>query len=377
MKKGPNSLRPKLTGVSADSPTSDTPKLKILLLAASGRYVYTHRAHLVRTARKLGHTFIVVAPEAEKYFPPPCDNITLNRTNINPLKEISTIWNLVALYRQHKPDVVHHVGLKPALIGSIAAWICRVPRVVHAVSGLGAAWDRRLIRGTIRLMMRLLWRESTVLVQNEVDEAFIQGTAQRIIKLPGAGVDLKAFTPPDCEPKPTPFIITLASRMLWTKGVGIFVEAVQQLRQQGLPIEGWLVGGVDTVNPQAITRQQLNEWRHIVTWLDERDDIAQIYQQTHVVVLPTFYREGVPKALIEAAACGRPILTTNRPGCNQVVTDGENGFFVESTDDVVRRIRQLYKDPQLRAWMGAAGRKHAEKTFDERNVTHATLAAYY
>lgn len=353
------------------------PFVRVLLLAASGRYVHTHRAHLVHSLRQAGHEVIVVAPGADQYFDAPCDEVAMNRVNINPLKEVTTLWRLIQLYRRYKPDVVHHVGLKPALLGSVAAWFCRVPRVVHAVSGLGAALDAGLVRMIIRIVMRLFWKRSTALVQNEVDELFVQGLARYIIKLPGAGVDLQAFTPPTSEPNMPPFVITLASRLLWNKGVGLFVEAVRQLKAEGLAIEGWLIGGVDDVNPQAIPLGQLNAWADTITWLGQRDDVAELYKKSHIVVLPTLYREGVPKALIEAAACGRPILTTNRPGCNQVVMDGVNGFFVATVDDIVQRVRQLHCDHVLREKMGCASRAHAEQTFDERNVSRLTLEAYH
>lgn len=349
---------------------------KILLLAASGRYVHTHRAHLVHAARAKGYNLVVVAPGAEKYFAPPCDSISIDRANTNPLKEIATIWNLVKLYRHNKPDIVHHVGLKPALLGSVAAWLCRVPRVVHAVSGFGAALDQGLIRIIIRTVMWFFWRKSTVLVQNEVDESFVRGLAQRTIRLPGSGVNLQTFTPPAHDPPDNPLIITLASRLLWNKGVGLFVEAIKQLRAEGLSVEGWLVGGIDAVNPQAIPLEQLKAWESSITWWGERDDIAQLYQKSHIVVLPTTYREGVPKALIEAAACGRPILTTNRPGCNQVVMDGVNGFFVENVEDIKHRIRQLHQNPELRTQMGEASRIHAEKTFDEQKITQIIFDLY-
>lgn len=345
-------------------------------MSASGRYVYTHRAHLVKAARDLGHTVIVVAPGAEQYFTPPHDNLVLDRANTNPLKELSTLWRIILLYRRYQPDIVHHVGLKPSLLGGLAAYVCRVPRVIHAVSGVGAALDHGIICFVIRFVMRLFWRNAIVLVQNEVDEAFVQGFAKRIIRLPGAGVDLQTFCPSDHKSTSPSFVVTLASRMLWTKGVGLFVEAVRQLKEQGIPVEGWLVGGVDGVNPHAIPEEQLKQWGDTVTWLGERDDVASLYQKSHVVVLPTSYREGVPKALIEAAACGCPILTTNRPGCNQVVMDGKNGFFVESVDDIVVRIRQLYENSSLRESMGEASREHAKKTFDERYVTQTTIEVY-
>lgn len=349
---------------------------KILILAASGRYLQTHRAGLIHEVVKQGYSLTLVGPDVGDFFSYPFEIVNFSRANLNPFKEIRTLWKLVRLYRKYKPDIVHHVGFKPALVGGVAAWLCRAPKVIHAVSGLGLAIERPFVTKLIRLIMRFFWKKSIVFVQNELDEAFVQGLCKEVVSFPGSGVNLQYFSPPETEPTKPPFVLTLASRLLWSKGIGWFVEAVKILKQKGLPVEGWLAGPLDNVNPDAINEGQLEEWKKDIHYWGALNDTADLYRQSHVVILPTRYREGVPKALIEAAACGRPIITMDRPGCNQVLIPGVNGFFVNTVDEIVESVEKLYSDDSLRLSMARQSRLHAENTFDEQNIIKRTLDIY-
>lgn len=347
----------------------------LLYVAANARYLNTHRRRLIEAASKQ-YRVVIIAPDAKDYFDLPNHVIHINRMNMNPLKEIATLWNLFQIYRQEKPDIVHHIGLKPALLGDIVAKLCSIKTVVHSVSGLGKAFDFALTRFVIRFIMRLFWRHSTVIVQNSYDENIMTMPFVRVVRTAGAGVDLGEFTPPNVEPANKPFVVTLAARLLMSKGIDTFVEAIRRLKSEGLFIEGHLVGGIDPDHPDRVTLNQLESWVHIITWLGQHDDMVSIYQKSHVVVLPTRYREGIPKVLIEAAACGRPLISTHQPGCDEIVRHGVNGFLISSVDELVDCIRELYANLDLRIQMGQASRLHAEKNFDDRDVIQTTLELY-
>lgn len=362
----------------------------VIYLVANDRYFYTHRLTLGLEAQKQGYNVIVAGPAlgwhkriAEKglTFAP----ITFDRGGLNPFKELQTLWQIIQLYRRIKPQVVHHVALKPSLLGTLAARLCRVPRIINAVSGLGEIFTgaaHRLLRGIIKLCMGTVWRSKAVhtLVQNPDDKAELESvlSPHAITLVYGAGVDLAHFAP---QPLPTkgPIIFTLASRMLWTKGVKEFVDAIKALKAEGLPVEGWLVGEPDLENRRHIPRQQLQTWHDegAITWHGFCEDMASMYAQSHVAVLPSYYREGIPKTLIEAAACGRALIATQTPGCNIVVEDGTNGLLIPTHDTQALKaaMRRMMDDALLQTY-GQASRARAKALFGADAINQQTLTLY-
>lgn len=315
-------------------------------------------------------------------------HIPMSRAGMNPLREAETVCRLANLYRARKPDLVHHVTLKPVLYGTMAARLTGVPAVVNAVSGLGylyaegGALHQRLLTALLRVVLR--HSNSQFIFQNPDDAAFFLNNG--IASVPdatlirGSGVNLNRFTA-SLEPDLRPVVAVLPTRMLWSKGVGVFAEAARLLRRMGeANVRLVLVGQADPENPDGLCKEQLEEiaGQGAVEWWGFQEDMPSVLKGAHIVVFPSHYGEGVPKVLIEAAAAGRPIITTNTPGCREVVEHGKNGLLVPARDPVAlsEAIRTLAGDAQMRARMGRHGRGRAEEEFGVRQVTRKTLAVY-
>jgi glycosyltransferase involved in cell wall biosynthesis len=221
-----------------------------------------------------------------------------------------------------------------------------------------------------------------LIIQNPDDgnalAQFCRVRRDQTVLIRGSGVDLSRFVPsPEPSGKPN---VTMVSRMLWDKGVGELVEAARRLRDSGEPIDVTLVGPPDPENPASIPVEALERWQRegLVRWLGYQENVARIWADSTIAVLPTSYGEGVPKALIEAAACGRPIIATDVPGCREIVLPGESGLLVppRNTEALVDAIRRLLRDPALRRRMGEKGREHAAGGFSEETVVEQTMALY-
>jgi len=315
--------------------------------------------------------------------------IHLLRRNRQPLRELRAIIELTRLYRRVRPDIVHHVAMKPILYGSWAARIARVPTVVNAFAGLGHAFIAESRRAMIfRFFLKqaikaaLALTHSRVIFQNVEDaEQLIRAgvvRATQVTIIRGSGVDVSKFTPSseaDGEP-----LVVLASRMLWNKGIGEFVSAIKMLKEEGIQAKYVLVGMVDRENPGHVPETQLLQWQKdgLVEWWGYTEDMPKVLGAAHVVVLPTYYGEGLPKVLLEAAACSRPIIATNTRGCSDIVRYGENGFLVPPKDPrtLAQAISTLVQDPALRARMGARGREIVVKEFSEEQISRETLDLY-
>lgn len=367
----------------------------LLYLVTEDWYFVSHRLPLAVAALDAGYDVVLAARMGAAR-----DLIEATGCRVVPLKWqrrskglLTPLWELcevVALYRRLRPDLAHHVALKPIVFGSIAARLAGVNYVVNAVAGLGyvfagTTWRTRTLRHVLRAVLRLVCdRPSTrTIVQNPDDAAaLIDGKIvqeQRVRLIRGAGVDLAVFTE---EPTATdePVQVTLASRLLWDKGVGEFVEAAIQLAAEGIDARFALVGDPDDGNPHSVSRQQLEEWAEagFVSWWGRQDDMPGVFARTDVVCLPTVYGEGVPKVLLEAAAAGRPIIATDTPGCREVVRDGENGLLVPPRDPeaLTNAMRTLIRDRALRQAMGRRGRQLAEAEFGVEKVIAETLSVY-
>lgn len=312
----------------------------------------------------------------------------LRRSGLNPLAEARAVAELATLYRRERPAVVHHVAMKPVVYGALAARLAGVSGVVNAMAGLGFVFTAtslkaRLLRPVLSAAFRLLLNRpgSRLLVQNADDQAaFARLVApRRIVLVPGSGVDVAAFAPTP-EPAAPPVVALCVARLLWDKGIGELVEAARLLRARGVPVVVRIAGDRDPANPRCIPQATLAAWQAegIVEFLGRRDDIAALTAAAHIAVLPS-YREGMPKSLLEAAACARPLVTTDVPGCRALVRDGENGLLVAPRDAgaLADALARLAQDAALRRRMGAEARREAEETYSTQAIGNAVAALYH
>ncbi len=315
--------------------------------------------------------------------------IPMTRSGKHPLQELGTLLALVRLFRRVRPDVVHLVTIKPVLYGGIAARLARVRGMVAAISGLGFVFlsnslKMRLVRSVVARLYRIALGHpnSRVIFQNANDRDLLKSLGavrdEQVVMIRGAGVDLDAYRALP-EPPTPPVVVTMVARLLRDKGVQEFVQAAGILRQRGLPVTMQLVGGVDAGNPASATQSEVDAWQRdgAVQALGERSDVAALYAASHIAVLPS-YREGLPKSLIEAAACARAVVTTDVPGCRDAIEPGETGLLVPVRDAqaLADAIARLAEDPALRQVMGAAGRALAEREFNIERVASIHVALY-
>lgn len=314
--------------------------------------------------------------------------IPMTRSGKNPLQELRSLFALWRLYRRLRPDVVHAVTIKPVLYGGIAARLARVPAYVAAVSGLGFIFTRRkagfdLLRWVTVTLYRLALGHSNsrVIFQNGNDRDLLAAERvvrpEQVVMIRGSGVDLEQFS---VVPEPTGEpVAVMASRLLRDKGVREFAAAAKESAALGGGVRWVLAGSPDPGNPASVTQEDVAVWKRegAVECLGEQADVAALYQRSHVVVLPS-YREGLPKSLIEAAACGRAVVTTDVPGCRDAIEPGVTGVLVPAQDSsaLALAVRQLAEDAPRRQRMGAAGRKLAEREFDVRLVVRRHLELY-
>jgi glycosyltransferase involved in cell wall biosynthesis len=356
-------------------------------------FFLSHRLPLARGARDAGFEVVVVTGEsgsgpairAEGFeFVP----LPITRSAINPFADMRTVIALAKLYRRYRPVLVHHSTVKPVIYGSMVARLAGQPGVVNTISGLGYAFTsddstaialRPIIRGLWRIA--LLHPRSRTIFQNPDDRAdFIRMGLVRedaTVLIRGSGIDCSRFHPSP-EPMGVPLVV-LPSRMLWDKGVREFVEAARSIRARGIAARFALVGAPDSGNRAAIPEAQLAAWTQegVVEWWGQRADMPAVLASASVVALPS-YGEGLPKVLLEAAAAGRPVVTTDVRGCREVVRPGVNGFLVPPRDSgtLAEAIERLLQSAEVRATFGRAGRHLAETEFAEAVVVKQTLDVY-
>lgn len=312
-------------------------------------------------------------------------SLPMTRSGGNPLQELRTLGSIWRLFRRVKPDIVHLVTIKPVLYGGIAARLAGVPGMVAAISGLGflfmgkSGWKRRIALQLYRCALG--HRNSRVIFQNEEDrDALLQAGAVRpaqVVMIRGSGVDLQRYP---ALPEPDgPVRVVMAARLLRDKGVEEYVAAARQSAAAGAGVQWLLAGQPDPGNPASVTEDDVAGWRAegAVEVLGERHDIAALYASAHIVALPS-YREGLPKSLVEAAACGRAVVTTDVAGCRDAITPGVTGVLVPVKDAaaLARAVMELAHDAEQRREMGRQGRLLAEAEFDIRKIVQMHLAIY-
>ena len=319
-------------------------------------------------------------------------NIEFSRRGLNPITELITIFRLRTILKRIKPDIVHNVALKPVVLGSLAAQFAGVQNIVNAPVGMGYVFTSeenraRILRPVVNALIRYsLGRQvRRVIIENNDDfnNLVASGFAKKdsIALIKGAGVDTKKF---DYKPEPDGQVrVIMVSRLLRDKGVQEFIDAAKLVKARESTVQFVLVGDVDEGNPTSLTADQLTDLRKSrdVTWLGARTDIAELLAASHVACLPS-YREGLPKSLIEAASAGRPIVTTDVPGCREVVTHMVNGLLIQPRDvtALATAIEKLVNDPQLRQSMGKENRQKAESEYANEMIiaqTHGVYDSFY
>lgn len=309
--------------------------------------------------------------------------ITRHRGGV--VAELAAFTSMARLYRRARPDLVHHVTIKPVLYGSMIARLLRI-RTVNAISGFGhlfGASRTRLVGHVVDRAYRVALHHPRSLTIFQNDEDRDEFVGRRFVERPktvvirGSGVDCEIFRPTPERPS-TP-VVMFASRMLREKGIEDFVRAARHLRTDFPSVRFVLVGGPDD-SPSSVTEGELRSWHDegTVEWWGRSDSMHDVLPKASIFVLPTFYREGLPKVLLEAAACGVPMITTDVPGCRDVVDDGVTGLLVAPHDSVglATAIRELLEDDERRVRMGARARALAENQFSVEGVVDHTLTLY-
>ena len=367
--------------------------MKLLLIVNEDRFFLSHRKEIALAAQNAGWEVSVVCKDTGQREEVEALGLTMlelpvNPTGMNPIQEFKTWRFLYSLYRKNRDAVVHHVGLKNILWGGLAAKLTRVHGVVNAVSGLGTLFSSDKLGMTAKGILAIMRfsnkrKRVKVIFQNQEDKSLflhhgiVNESQVEFIK--GSGVDLNEFKYVP-EPENGTIKVVFSARMVKEKGVIELIEAAEKLRQdyEG-KVEFWLCGRL-AANADAVSKKELEarcDGKYI-KWLDFQKDMKAILEQCHIMAFPSYYREGVPKSLIETCAIGRPIVTTDSIGCKDVVDDGINGFLipVKDSEALAQKLRILIEDKDLRVRMGQASRKKAEREFNLERVIERHLEIY-
>ncbi len=369
-------------------------KPRLLFVITEDWYFVSHRLDLARAARDGGFTVGIatrvsscadqIMVEGLELFP----LRYMRRSSRNPWIELRAVHELNDLYKHWRPDIVHHVAAKPVIYGGIAAQSARVPAVVNALAGLGFVFasnsrEANALRPMVSRAYRIAMRHarSRLIVQNKEDEEVVLQRGliapSAITRVAGSGVDVSVFHP-SAEPAGPP-VIVLVARMLSDKGVYEFVEAARIARRRGVNARFVLVGDTDLENPAAIAREQLVRWNSSgdVEWWGPQEKMAEVFRSAHVVCLPS-YREGLPKVLLEAAACGRPLIASDVPGCREIAIHNKTALLVPARDPsaLAEAMQTLAGDADLRHRLGQQARELVCSRFTIQHVNTQTLQIY-
>lgn len=366
---------------------------RILYVVNDAGFFISHRLPIAVAAKEQGFDVYVAAPKSKDL---EClvsqgfsvHNIGLNRSGSNPLVELFALFSIFSCIWSVRPSVVHLITIKPVIYGGIVARLLRVPKVVAAVSGLGTLFitkgllsqlKRRLVAFVYRLALNS--ERVVVIFQNPSDSSILKGLAKlnrpADVLIKGSGVDLNAYP---YLPEPEGRVkVVMASRLLKDKGVYEYLAAAKRLLEKGINADFFLAGEPDFGNLSSLTEVEYQDAKESpsVECLGRVDDIASLFGGCHIVVLPS-YREGLPKVLIEAAACGRAVVTTDVPGCRDAIIPNETGLLVAVKDSLslADNIEQLILSARVRLILGREGRAFAEREFSITKVVELHIALY-
>ena len=368
-------------------------KRRLLFVVNQAAYFASHRLALAEAARAAGWQVAIALPAGpglEKIQATGLDTllVPLSRSGLRPDRELASLWALRLRLRAFDPDLVHCVALKAVALGGLAARLS-APRSgrVFAISSLGHVFTdtglkARLVAAGFRALLPWLAAgRSRIIVQNDADRtalAALPGLSGKLRLIEGAGVDLEAIRPRAAPEGPVK--VLLAARLIRKKGVADYAEAGRLLTARGLDMELLVAGAPDPDNPETLTREELTAWQAAgaLTWLGPRDDVPDLLGRSHIACLPSYYGEGVPKFLLEAAAAGLPLVTTDTPGCNSIARHEETGLLVPPRDPtaLATALARLAEDPALRGRLGQGARQRAVAAFGLEGVIARTLALY-
>jgi glycosyltransferase involved in cell wall biosynthesis len=353
--------------------------------------IYNFRSGLVRALVEAGHELLAIAPadaHSERLTELGCRFVPISMTarGTSPLEDARLFLDYRRILKRHRPAAFLGYTIKPNVYGSLAAHSLGIP-VINNIAGLGVTFLKhglfqRLVRGMYRTALR---RSDTVFFQNPDDRSlFVEAGLVRPGQtelLPGSGVDLKRFAPVERERESgDPFVFLVVSRLLRSKGIGHYVSASESLRNEFPHAQFRIAGIMEKGHGEAITEEEIQRWsaEGAITYLGALDDVRPALSEADVVVLPTFYPEGTPRALLEAAAMGKPLIATDVPGCREVLDNGVNGLLCEprSVESLAAAMcRMLRMGEEERKAMGAVSRAKAEAEFDEQIVIARYIAA--
>lgn len=366
---------------------------KLLYLVTEDWFFFSHFLDRARAAKRKGFDVIVATrpgscidrfrEEGFRFIP-----VEIDRRSVNPWEAFRLLLRILRIYFQERPDLVHHIALKPALIGTLAAKIAGIKAIVNAPVGMGfmfssessfASYVRPLAIWLLKITLNP--KGSWVVLENRDDLAMLikMGAIRSdcAVLIRGAGVDVHRYFP---QPFPAGRCrVLFLARMLRDKGLFEFVAAAKILKAKGVEADFLLAGSPDSGNPTSVSEREIHAWQGdgIVQWLGHQEDVSSIINQSHIVCLPS-YREGLPKALLEAMACGRPIVTTDVPGCREAVQQGENGLIVpaKAVEALAKAIEGLIVAPSLWVSMGKRGREMGETEFSSEIICEETMSLY-
>lgn len=362
--------------------------MRVLLTGNTTFKLANFREGLIRRLLADGHRVMIVAPPdeyVEKIRALGCDFIPvqMDRNGTSPLAEARLLFSIFNVIRRARPDVVFGYTIKNNIYGGIACRGLGIPFVPN-VTGLGPMFNATgILNLTVRTLYRVAFSKArAVFFQNSSDLELFTGSRlvskDRVRLLPGSGVDLNRFAASQLPESGKGIRFLLVARLLWDKGVGVYADAARKVRETFPQARFQLLGPLDPDSKSSISRAQLDEWisEGVIEYLDSTKDVLPFLKDAHCVVLPSHYREGTPRSLLEAGAVGRPIITTDMPGCRDVVINGESGFLVAPRDAeqlATACAAFLRLSPQAKTTMAAASRQHIAQGYDEEIVIAAYL----
>ena len=365
---------------------------KIVIISPYTKSLINFRGEMIKDFVKLGHEVIALGPDegfenqiedlGAKYM-----NYPLKRPGLNPLKEVKTLISIIKILRRIKPHIVLSYAIKPAIYGSLAASLARIPKIYSMITGLGyvftgTSFKQHILSILIKNLFRFTLRNNrAILFQNPDDLKFFQqkkllAKDTKAMLINGSGVDIVKYY--FSEPKLKPISFLLIARLIWDKGIKEYVDAARTLKEKYPDVIFKILGPFDS-NIAAIKPVDVKAWveEDVIEYLGETNDVRPFIADTSVNVLPSSYREGTPRSVLEAMSMGRPIITTDAPGCRETVVEGVNGFLVPVKDSaaLVYAMETFILQPNLIVEMGVKSREIAIKKYDVRKVNKVILKA--
>jgi glycosyltransferase involved in cell wall biosynthesis len=366
-------------------------KVKIILLATTSWNLYNSRMNLAKALKSLGHEVILLSPrdefssllEAEGFR---WVHLPLKPRGKNVFQETYSLLFLIWFYIKTKPALVNHFTPKGVIYGSIAAKIARIRRNINTITGLGYIFSgntKLTLQKLVIQLYKISLKNTVTIFQNRDDYNYFLSVKitdpSLSFLIRGSGVDMTRFDYSD-EPSDRPPVVMLPSRFVEEKGIRYFVEASRILQSKKIPVRFVIVGKPENDQPTSIKHAEVTNWitDGLVEWWGWHNQMEKIYPLTHIVCLPTYYMEGIPKSLIEAAASGRPLIATDVPGCREICQDGENGFLVRVKDSnaLAKAIMTLATNDSLRKQMGKRSREIALAEFSMKKVLKEYFELY-